>query len=284
MQKTRNDYLRRISEAVEYLRPRLPLKPEVGIILGSGLSGAVPKLDKETVVSYADIPCFPEPTVSGHAGRLVLGSVGAAKPLGVAVMQGRFHYYEGHPMDAITLPVRVLRELGIKKIIITAAVGSLKLKIRPGHLVFLNDHINLMGANPLRGFHTSEFGEMFPDLASAYPPYLRKQALKVCKRLDIPAWEGVYTAVAGPSYETPAEIRAFAKLGGDMVGMSVVPEVITAKQMGVEILAFGWISNMAAGLTKENLSHPDVLALGKRMAVDIRRFLEAMLADVHASR
>ncbi|MBI5242164.1 MAG: purine-nucleoside phosphorylase [Elusimicrobia bacterium] len=269
------NYLNRVNEAAAFLKPRLAGKvPEIGIILGSGLSGAVPLLENAAAVSYADIPGFPEPTVSGHAGRLVVGERG---PLGAAIMQGRFHYYEGHPLDAITLPVRVLRELGVKTLILSAAVGSLRPRIKPGHLVFINDHMNFMGANPLKGFHTKEFGEMFPDLAGAYTPALRKTALALCRKLKIPAWEGVYTAVAGPSYETPSEIRAFAKLGGHVVGMSVVPEAIVARQIGLRILAFGWISNMAAGLAKENIEHGDVLALGERMAATIRRFLEAML-------
>jgi purine-nucleoside phosphorylase len=275
------DYLKRIQEAAAFLEGRIaelgnaaPKPPEVGIILGSGLSGAVPPLQNQAVISYIDIPGYPQATVSGHAGKLILGEKGS---LGVAVMQGRFHYYEGHTMDAITLPVRVLKALGVKKIILSAAVGSLKEEIKPGDLVFMNDHMNFMGANPLRGYHTKEFGEMFPDLAGAYTPALRKKALELCKKLKIPAHEGVYTAVGGPSYETPAEIQAFRKLGGTVVGMSVVPESITARQIGMEILAFGWISNMAAGLSKENLEHGDVLALGQKMSVTIRTFLEAML-------
>jgi purine-nucleoside phosphorylase len=278
----KNDYLKRIQEAAAFLRPRLCAQaPEVGIILGSGLSGAVPPLESESSISYSRIPGFPEPTVSGHAGRLVLGEKDG---LGVAVMQGRFHYYEGLPMDAITLPVRVLRELGVKKLILSAAVGSLRPQIKPGHLVFMSDHMNFMGANPLKGFHTKEFGQMFPDLAGAYTPALRKSALALCRKLKIPAWEGVYTAAAGPSYETPAEIRAFRKLGGHVVGMSVVPEAIVARQIGMDVLAFGWISNMAAGLAKENLEHGDVLALGERMAGTIRRFLDAMLAQIQKTR
>ena len=276
----RSEFLRHIQEAAAFLRPRLPAgAPEVGVILGSGLSGAIPRLDGEAGVPYAAIPGFPEPTVSGHAGRLVFGKAGN---LSTAVMQGRFHYYEGHPVESITLPVRVLRELGVKRLILSAAVGSLRPRIKPGHLVFVSDHMNCMGVNPLKGFHTKEFGEMFPDMAGAYAPALRKSALALCRKLKIPAWEGVYTATPGPSYETPAEIQAYRKLGGHVVGMSVVPEVIVARQLGMEVLAFGWISNMAAGLAKENLVHGDVLALGERMAATIRRFLEAMLAQLQA--
>jgi len=277
----RVDYLKRIQEAAAFLEGRIqglgaaaPKSPDVGIILGSGLSGAVPTLQNQVVISYSDIPGFPKPTVSGHAGKLVLGEMGS---LGVAIMQGRFHYYEGHTMDAITLPVRVLKALGAKKLVLSAAVGSLREEIKPGDLVFMNDHMNFMGANPLRGYHTKEFGEMFPDLAGAYTPALRRKALELCKKLKITAHEGVYTAVGGPSYETPAEIRAFAQLGGTVVGMSVVPESITARQIGMEVLAFGWISNMAAGLSKENLEHSDVLALGQKMAGVIRSFLESLL-------
>ncbi|MFA6093394.1 MAG: purine-nucleoside phosphorylase [Elusimicrobiota bacterium] len=271
---TRSEHLRRIVEAADALKAQGAAAPEVAVILGSGLAGASPSLQEAKTVEYSQIPGFPAPTVSGHAGRLVLGRAGN---LGAAVMQGRFHYYEGHPLDAVTLPVRVLHRLGVRTLVITAAVGSLRPRFKPGHLVFLKDHINLMGVNPLRGLHTREFGEMFPDLAGVYTAPLRKQALKLCRKLSLPAGEGVYTAVAGPSYETPAEIQAFRRLGGDVVGMSVVPEVIAAAQLGMRVLAFGWVSNLGAGLTKANLSHPDVLALGQRVGADIRRFLEAVL-------
>lgn len=277
--KTQN--LSQIRQAAGFLRARLAGRsPEIGIILGSGLSGAVPTLKDPAVVPYDEIPGFPRTTVSGHEGKLIVGDWAPARSglsLGVAVMQGRFHYYEGHLMESIGLPLRVLRELGVRRLLSTSAVGSLKRSIRPGDIVVLKDHMNFMGINPLRGFHQKEFGEMFPDMGSAYTPALRKAALQVCRRLKIPVTEGVYAAVAGPSYETPSEIRAFAMLGGDVVGMSTAPEVIISRQMGLEVLGLSWISNMAAGLSKETLSHPDVLALGKRMSERLRLIIEALL-------
>ncbi|MFA5138776.1 MAG: purine-nucleoside phosphorylase [Elusimicrobiota bacterium] len=268
-------YIHTVRRAAQYLRANAPgFRPDVAIILGSGLKGAVPELHKTKAIDYARIPGFPRTTVKGHTGRLVMGQL---RGLSVAVLQGRFHYYEGHPMESIVLPLRVLEYLGLKTVIITAAVGSLNKRLKPGHVAVLKDHMNFMGRNPLRGFHEEEFGEMFPDMAEAYTPSLRKLALAECRRLRIPAREGVYVAVGGPSYETPAEIRAFQKLGADVVGMSTVPEVIAARQMGLRILGLSWISNMGAGISKEVLSHPDVLALGDRVAEHLRRLLTAVL-------
>jgi purine-nucleoside phosphorylase len=272
----KEEFLKDLAEAASFVRARQRGKPpRVGVILGSGLASSVPELENLATLPYSEIPGFPAPTVAGHHGRLILGERG---PLGVAVLQGRFHYYEGIAMERISMPVRLLKELGVGTVILTAAVGSLKKSVRPGHLVFIRDHLNFMGINPLKGMHTSEFGpDMFPDLSGAYTPSLRKQALALCRRLKIKAGEGVYTAVAGPSFETPAEIRAFAKLGGSVVGMSMITESIVARQVGMDILALGWIANMAAGLSKEPLTHAEVLKLGERMAVETRAFLEAFL-------
>ncbi|MDE2236488.1 MAG: purine-nucleoside phosphorylase [Elusimicrobia bacterium] len=266
--------MRGIRRSAEFVRARVPgAKPAVGIILGSGLSNAVPPLSGATTIPYSDIPGFPRTTVSGHAGRLILGRQGG---ISVAVMQGRFHYYEGHSMESIALPVRVLEYLGHKTLIVTSAVGSMRSPIKPGQFVLVRDHINLMGRNPLRAFHEEEFGEMFPDLSDAYDPELRLLAAAACRKRRIPVHEGVYVAVGGPSYETPAEINAFRRLGGSVIGMSVVPEVIVARQMGLRVLAISWISNMASGMKGAALSHPDVLALGDRVAGN----LSVVLQDV----
>lgn len=271
-------YIHSIRRAAKYIQGRAPgVRPEVAIVLGSGLAGAAPPLTRVKLIQYSDIPGFPATTVSGHSGRLMIGRFAGKLP--VAVMQGRFHYYEGHSMESMTLPLRALEYMGLKTVIITSAVGSLRRNLRPGAICVLKDHINFMGRNPLRGFHEEEFGEMFPDMVGAYTPALRKLAYEQCKRLKIPAKEGVYVATHGPSYETPAEIRAYRMLGGDVVGMSVVPEVIVARQMGLQILGLSWISNMAAGFKKgETLSHPDVLALGQRMSRRMHRLLDAVLA------
>jgi purine-nucleoside phosphorylase len=246
----------------------------VGFILGSGLAKAVPPLDKARIIPYNDIPGFPVTTVPGHEGKLILGRAAGKN---VAVMQGRFHYYEGHAMESIALPVRTLEYLGLKTLIVTAAVGSMREKIQPGDFTVVSDHINLMGRNPLRAFHEDEFGTMFPDMTEAYDAGVRKIMLSVCRKRKAKTHEGVYVAVGGPSYETPAEIRAFRALGGDVVGMSVVPEVVPARQMGLKTAALVWTSNMAAGLPGAIQNHGDVLALGAKVSDNLRAVLTDLI-------
>lgn len=271
-------YIGSIRKASDDIRSRINgLKPSIGIILGSGLSQAVPGLEYPHIIPYSEIPGYPKPTVAGHAGKLVMGKFGGQ---GIAVMQGRFHYYEGHSMESIALPVRVMEYLGVKTLVVTAAVGSMRSSIKPGHFVIIKDHINLMGRNPLRAFHEEEFGEMFPDLSQAYDPALRKVALAACRKRRVPAHEGVYVSVGGPSYETPAEIKAFRRLGGDVVGMSVVPEVVVARQMGVKTLVITWTSNMASGMSKSSLSHPEVLSLGAKVSSSLKGVLEDLLGHL----
>ncbi len=270
-------YVGQIRAAAAIMRRKAPgFKPDAGVILGSGLAKAVPELSQARVIPYADIPSFPRTTVPGHEGKLVLGRLSGRS---VAVMQGRFHYYEGHAMESIALPVRALEYMGVKTLLVTAAVGSMREKNLPGHFTVISDHVNLMGRNPLRAFHEEEFGTMFPDMSQAYDPALRRLLLSICRKRKIKASEGVYVAVGGPSYETPAEIRAFRALGGDVVGMSVVPEVVPARQMGLKVAALTWTSNMAAGLPGAVQNHDDVLALGERVAADLR----AVLADAIAA-
>lgn len=271
---TAQEHVEDIGRAASCIGAKAPLPPRVAVILGSGLSDACPALEAARAIGYEDIPGFARSTVKGHAGRLVLGSLAGR---GVAVLQGRFHYYEGHSMAAVTLPVRALAKLGLKTVVVTAAVGSMRADLKPGHLAVIEDHINLMGHNPLRGLHGAEFGPMFPDLTDAYSPRLRKLALAECRRLRLKAREGVYVAIPGPSYETPAEIRAFRRLGGDVVGMSTVPEVIAARQAGVEVLALSWIANMAAGMSKTALTHAEVLELGRGMAGRLKAVLSGLL-------
>ncbi len=268
-------YVNQIRAAAAYIRKRAPgFRPDMAFILGSGLAKAVPTLEQSRTIPYEDIPGFPRTTVPGHAGKLILGH---CKGKNVAVMQGRFHYYEGHAMESIALPVRTLEYLGLKSLIVTAAVGSLKSSNKPGHLTVVSDHINLMGRNPLRAFHEDEFGTMFPDMIDAYDKGLRKLMLASCRRRKIPAHEGVYLAVCGPSYETPAEIAAFRILGADVVGMSVVPEVIPARQMGVKTAALVWTSNMAAGLAGAVQNHAEVLAVGNRVSDHLRAVLSDLI-------
>lgn len=271
-------YVNQIRAAAAFIRKKAPdFRPDVGFILGSGLAKAVPPLEKARTIPYNEIPGFPRTTVPGHEGKLIFGRSGGKN---VAVMQGRFHYYEGHAMESIALPVRTLEYLGLKTLIVTAAVGSMQPQIKPGHFTVVTDHINLMGRNPLRAFHEEEFGTMFPDMTEAYDRKLQKTIYAVCKKRKAPVHKGVYLAVGGPSYETPAEIAAFRSMGGDVVGMSVVPEVVPARQMGVTVGALVWTSNMAAGLPGSIQNHGDVLALGARVSDNLRAVLTDLIKAV----
>ena len=256
-------YVQAVGAAADFIRSRGGSEPKVGVILGSGLAKAVPALDGARTIPYSSIPGFPRTTVQGHEGKLHLGKLGGVP---VAVMQGRFHYYEGHPMESIALPIRTLRSLGMETLVVTSAVGSMREKNKPGHFTAISDHINFMGMSPLRAYHQKPFGAMFPDLSDAYDPALRRLVVSICRKRKLPVHEGVYLACSGPSYETPAEIRAFRTLGGDVVGMSVVPEIVVARQMGARCVALTWTANMASGMKGAMLSHAEVLALGDKVA------------------
>ncbi len=265
-------YIAAVRKAADFVRLKAPgFTPQVAVILGSGLAQAVPPLEAAVTIPYGDIPGFPRTTVAGHMGKLVLGRLHGKS---VAVMQGRFHYYEGHSMAEIALPLRMLQGLGLKTVFLTAAVGSVREEIKPGHFVALTDHINLMGSNPLRGFHEQEFGTMFPDLGNAYDADLRRQVLEICRQRGLAAHAGVYAAVCGPAYETPAEIRAFRSWGADVVGMSIVTESIPARQMGVKVAAVAWISNMCSGMKGASLNHAEVLELGAKVSGGLRLVLD----------
>ncbi|MBI5744392.1 MAG: purine-nucleoside phosphorylase [Elusimicrobia bacterium] len=249
-------------------------KPKTAIIAGSGLGGCLPRLEDKVAVSYKDIPGFPGTTVKGHAGELIFGRMGGQD---VVMMRGRFHYYEGRPLNFIAFPIRVLAALGVKNLILTAAVGSLKPAIKPGHMVMLKDHLNLMGSNPLMGNYHEAFGEMFPDMNDPYDKELRREAVKLARKLRIRATEGVYTAVTGPSYETPAEVKMYRMLGGDVAGMSVVPETIAARQLKLRVAGICWISNFTSGISKTTLTHEEVLDLGAKVSGKMRDLLEGLL-------
>jgi purine-nucleoside phosphorylase len=249
-------------------------KPETAIIAGSGLGNALPHLEDKVAVSYRDIPGFPTTTVKGHSGEMIFGRMGGRD---VVMMRGRFHYYEGRPLNFIAFPIRVLRALGVKNLLLTAAVGSLKPAIKPGDMVILKDHINLMGSNPLMGNYHQAFGEMFPDMNDPYDKALRREAVKLSKKLRIRAREGVYLAVTGPSYETPTEVKMYRMLGGDIAGMSVVPETITARQLKLRVAGLCWVSNFTSGISKKTLSHEEVLQLGEKVSAKMRGLLEGLL-------
>ena len=211
-------------------------------------------------IPYGQIPYFPRPSVAGHGGHLVAGTLSGA---GVLILQGRFHYYEGHDLDAVTFPVRVLQRLGVRTLILTAATGGITPDLRPGDLVCLADHLNLIGLNPLRGPNDDRLGTRFPDMTEVYSARLRALALEEAERLGVAPTLGVYACLPGPSYETPAEIRMLRTLGADVVGMSTVPEAIVARHAGMDVLAFALVTNAAAGVTGAPITHDEVLAAGR---------------------
>lgn len=254
--------LEQIQEAVEFIKKQIPNTPQVGLILGSGLGEYADSFPNPVIISYADIPHFPQTTIVGHKGRLVFQEI---EGLPVLVMQGRFHYYEGYSMEQVTFPIRVLGRLGIRRLILTNAAGGANLNFSAGDLMLITDHLNLMGMNPLRGPHHEEFGDRFPDMTSAYHPEERQVFETVAQRLQIPLQKGVYAAFSGPSYETPAEIRMIRTLGADAVGMSTVPEAIVATQMGIRVSGVSCITNMAAGMIGAKLAHEDVMETANRV-------------------
>jgi purine-nucleoside phosphorylase len=260
--------------AAARLKKVSPLRPKLAIVLGSGFHHVLTELKVAKKISYAKIPGFPKPTVSGHAGELYFGHLGQTP---VLVLSGRAHFYEGHPMERVTFAVRTLAAFGITDLLLTNAAGGINGKFRAGDFMVLTDHINLMGANPLRG-PAVEGLPRFVDLTEAYDGKLRKLLYQAGKNCNLKLQRGVYLAVSGPSYETPAEIRAFATLGADAVGMSTVPEAIVARQLGLNVAAVSCVTNLAAGISKEKLSHAEVLETAERVKKSggalIRRFAE----------
>src|SRR3954464_8434003 len=257
--------IEKIDEAVRYIRSRSTLQPEIGVILGSGLGNVVDALEIETAIPYSDIPGAKASTVVGHQGRMILARVNKTP---VVVMQGRIHFYEGHEMGEVMFLSRVIGRLGIKQLIVTNAAGGVNTSYKAGDLMLISDHINLMGMNPLRGPNIDDLGVRFPDMSEAYPESLRNQAKEVATSLGQLVQEGVYLALSGPSYETPAEIRAFRTLGADAVGMSTIPEVIAMSQMGIPVLGISCITNMAAGILKQKLTHQEVMDTTARVQAE----------------
>ncbi|MDZ7315362.1 MAG: purine-nucleoside phosphorylase [candidate division KSB1 bacterium] len=272
--KGTTSYKQQILEVVEFLQQRLPSKPPIGIILGTGLGGFADLLQEAGVIPYHEIPHLPQSTVKFHAGRLVFGRLGAKKAL---VMQGRFHYYEGYSMQQIVLPVRAMALLGIRTLIVTNAVGGLRPHLTPGTLALITDHLNLMGDNPLIGPHDELYGARFPDMSEAYSRRLRQLALETAALLQLPLAETVYAAVSGPSYETAAEVRMLQMLGADTVGMSVVPEVLAARQMGMEILGISAVTDQALPQAMQPVTHEDVSRVAQETAPKFNMLLTAII-------
>jgi purine-nucleoside phosphorylase len=265
--------------AANFLLLQTQLSPAIGLVLGSGLGGFADELSEATRIPYANIPFFPRSTAIGHAGQMVIGKVG---DIAVAAMQGRVHLYEGYSPNEVAFPTRVFGRMGIRALILTNAAGGINLEYKQGALVVITDHINLQGQNPLTGPNDDRFGPRFPDMTQAYSKPYREIALRAAQRLGKTVYQGVYAGLLGPSYETPAEIRYLRTIGADLVGMSTIPEVIAARHMGIKVLAISCVTNMAAGISDEVLSHEDVLATGERVKGDVVALLRAVLPEIVA--
>ena len=246
----------KITAAANYILQKVSFRPTIALVLGSGLGDYADTLENAVKIPYSEIPNFPQPTVEGHTGAFVFGMKEGKQ---VVVAQGRVHYYEGLPMQEITLPIRVLAAIGVKTLVLTNAAGGVNLGYKPGTLMMLSDHINYSGANPLIGKNLDKFGPRFPDMSDLYTAQLRQRIKENAAKENIPLEEGVYLMYSGPNYETPAEIRAFRTLGADAVGMSTVPEALVAGHSGLQVVGVSCITNMAAGVLPRKLNHAEVV-------------------------
>jgi purine-nucleoside phosphorylase len=276
------DLFTRAESAAAFLLSQTTLRPEIGLVLGSGLGSFADDLADAVRIPYAHIPTFPRSTAVGHAGQLVIGKLGGTGDIPVAVMQGRVHLYEGYSAAEVAFPVRGLGRAGIRALILTNAAGGINVEYGQDALVILRDHINLQGQNPLTGANDERFGPRFPDMTYTYAKRYREIALEEMKKLAIPPREGVYAALAGPSYETPAEIRYLRTIGADLVGMSTVPEAIAARHMGMSVLAISCVTNMAAGIFDRALVHEEVLEVGRRVTGQLIALLRTVLPRIAA--
>jgi purine-nucleoside phosphorylase len=264
-------------DAAKVVLTRTTLRPKIGLVLGSGLGAFADSLTGSTTVPYSDIPSFPQSTAIGHAGRLVIGNAGTVP---VAAMQGRVHQYEGYSAQQVAFPIRVFARMGINSVILTNAAGGINLGYSQGALVLIRDHINLQGTNPLVGPNDDRFGLRFPDMTHTYSRQYREIAREEAARLGIMLHEGIYAALLGPSYETPAEIEHLRRIGADLVGMSTVAEVIAARHMALNVLAISCVTNMAAGILDQPLSHAEVMETGERVRSVFESLLKAVLPRV----
>lgn len=272
-----DSYLDSIHAAASYIKERIHEMPEIGLVLGSGWGDFADTVEAAVRIPYEEVPGFPKTSVAGHAGQWVFGTIGGRQ---VAVMSGRFHYYEGHDMRTITLPVRVMQALGVKTLILTNAAGGVNGDYEVGDLMLISDHISLTGASPLFGPNLDEFGPRFPDMTHAYDRDLKFMAHLVANGQGFRLREGVYAQMPGPCYETPAEIRMLRVLGADAVGMSTVPEVIAARHGGMRVMGVSCITNMAAGVLDQPLSHSEVVEAGQKAAGRVKAFLEEMIRRI----
>jgi purine-nucleoside phosphorylase len=273
------DDFARAERAAKFIRARTRLRPRIALVLGSGLGAFADGMAQAARVDYAKIPHFPRSTAVGHAGRLVIGDVGA---IPTAVMQGRVHFYEGYSQQEVIFPMRVLARLGVRAVILTNAAGGINRDYNQGCLVVLRDHINFQGTNPLIGPNDSRFGVRFPDMSRVYEPSYRKIALEEAARLGLGTFEGVYVAMSGPSYETPAEIRALRTIGADLVGMSTVPEAIAASHLGIRVLGISCVTNMAAGILDQPITTEEVIETGERVKHQFVALLSSVIPRIAA--
>ena len=270
MARTRRPAFQPVGKAVAAVRRRIRAVPRLAMVLGSGFGGVLNEVQVKVKIPCSTLPGYPQPTVSGHAGGVICGTLGRTE---VILLAGRAHYYEGHDMDAVTFSVRMLAGLGVEAVVLTNAAGGLNRKFKVGDFMMLTDHINLMGINPLRGTMSGD-DSGFVDMTQAYDIELQLLLQRAARRTRIGLRGGVYLAVGGPSYETPAEIRAFRRLGADAIGMSTVPEVIVARREGLRVAAVSCITNMAAGISSATLSHVEVLETGRRTSQQAGRLLK----------
>lgn len=267
----------KVQQSVEYIKNHTKRRPQIAVILGSGLGNLTRDIEEKEYINYSDIPNFPQATVSGHKGRLVLGHINGVE---VVAMEGRFHYYEGYTMKEVTYPVYVMQQMGIKKLIVTNACGGINTTFEPGTLMIITDFINLVSNNPLIGPNDERFGPRFPDMSEPYKIHLMDKAKTIAEDLNIAYREGVYAGFMGPYYETAAEIRSIGRQGADAVGMSTVPETIVANYLGLEVLGISCITNMATGIQKVKHSHERVVATAQKASINFCTWVAEIIRQI----
>jgi purine-nucleoside phosphorylase len=268
----------RAEHATRVIRSRISVEPRIALVLGSGLGSFADDFEEAVAIPYEEIPGFVRSTAQGHAGRLVIGKIDSVP---VLAMQGRVHYYEGYSLEEVTFPVRTFGLLGVKTLVLTNAAGGINVQLTQGALMVISDHVNLMGVNPLRGPNDERFGPRFPDMSAVYSPELQELVVDEAKAIGVEVRRGIYGGLAGPSYETPAEIHLLRTLGADAVGMSTVPEAIVARHMGLEVLGISCITNMAAGISDEPINHEEVMATGDRVRETFAELLRRVIGTIH---
>ena len=268
----------RAEHATRVIRSRISVEPRIALVLGSGLGGFADDFEEAVGIPYEDIPGFVRSTAQGHAGRLVVGKIDSVP---VLAMQGRVHYYEGYSLEEVTFAVRTFGLLGVKTLVLTNAAGGINVQLTQGALMVISDHLNLMGVNPLRGANDERFGPRFPDMSAVYSHELQELVIDEAKAIGVEVRRGIYGALSGPSYETPAEIHLLRNLGADAVGMSTVPEAIVACHMGLEVLGISCITNMAAGISDEPINHEEVMETGNRVRETFAELLRRVIDAIH---